>query len=62
MYSKNIYKKINEKTPFKPESAYGIAKVSCHYLVKNYRENFNLNASTGVLLIMSLQEKMRDLY
>ena len=49
MYSKNIYKKINEKNPFKPESAYGIAKVSSHYLVKNYRENFNLNASTGVL-------------
>ena len=49
MYDKNITKKINEKTNFNPSSAYGIAKVSSHYLVKNYRETFNLHASTGIL-------------
>ena len=49
MYSKNISKKIDEKTDFNPKSAYGIAKVASHYLVKNYRETFNFNASTGIL-------------
>ena len=41
MYSKKIVKKIDEKTIFEPESAYGIAKVASHYLVKNYRDTFN---------------------
>ena len=49
MYSKNIKVKIDEKTNFNPESAYGIAKVASHYLIKNYRENFNFKASTGIL-------------
>ena len=49
MYSKKIVKKIDEKTIFEPESAYGIAKVASHYLVKNYRDTFNFNASTGIL-------------
>ena len=49
MYGKSLKKKINEKTIFQPESAYGIAKVACHYLIKNYRKNFNFKASTGIL-------------
>ena len=49
MYDKNIKRKINENTNFNPKSAYGIAKVASHYLVKNYRENFNFRASTGIL-------------
>ena len=49
MYSKKITKKINEKTIFEPESAYGIAKVASHYLIKSYRDTFNFNASTGIL-------------
>ena len=49
MYSKNISKKIDEKTNFNPKSAYGIAKVASHYLVKSYRETFDFNASTGIL-------------
>jgi GDPmannose 4,6-dehydratase len=49
MYSKNIKVKIDENTNFNPESAYGIAKVASHYLIKNYRENFNFKASTGIL-------------
>ena len=49
MYGKSVKKKINEKTIFQPESAYGIAKVASHYLIKNYRENFNFKASTGIL-------------
>lgn len=49
MYSKNILKKIDEDTNFNPRSAYGIAKVASHFLVKSYRETFNFNASTGIL-------------
>jgi GDPmannose 4,6-dehydratase len=49
MYSKDIKTKINEKTIFSPKSAYGIAKVASFYLIKNYREIFNFNASTGIL-------------
>ena len=40
---------INEKTLFNPKSAYGIAKVASHYLIKNYRENFKMHAATGIL-------------
>ncbi len=49
MYSKDIIKKIDETTNFNPKSAYGIAKVASHFLIKNYRETFNFNASTGIL-------------
>ena len=49
MYDKNIKQKINEKTNFNPKSAYGIAKVASYYLIKNYRENFNFKASSGIL-------------
>ena len=40
---------INEKTLFYPKSAYGIAKVASHYLIKNYRESFKMHATTGIL-------------
>tara|TARA_Y100000590_G_scaffold296962_1_gene334612 strand:- start:1790 stop:2770 length:981 start_codon:yes stop_codon:yes gene_type:complete len=40
---------INEKTLFNPKSAYGIAKVTSHHIIKNYRENFKMHASTGIL-------------
>jgi GDPmannose 4,6-dehydratase len=49
MYSKNITKRIDEKTNFDPKSAYGIAKVASYYLMKNYRDAFNFSASTGIL-------------
>jgi len=39
----------NENTPFNPRSSYGISKVTGFYLTKNYREAYNLQASTGIL-------------
>ena len=39
----------NENTPFNPRSAYGISKVTGYHLVKNYREAYNLHASSGIL-------------
>ena len=39
----------NEKTQFHPGSAYGISKVTGYELTRNYREAYNLHASSGIL-------------
>jgi len=39
----------NENTPFNPRSSYGISKVAGYHLTKNYREAYNLFASSGIL-------------
>ncbi len=39
----------NEETPFNPRSIYGIAKVSSHYLIKNYRTQYGIFAATAFL-------------
>ena len=38
-----------EKTPFYPRSPYGVAKLYGHWITKNYRESFNIHASSGIL-------------
>jgi GDPmannose 4,6-dehydratase len=39
----------DEATTFAPTSPYGIAKASAQWLVSNYRQSYNLHASTGIL-------------
>src|SRR5690606_227563 len=39
----------DELTPFQPRSPYAVAKASAHWLVANYRESYDLHASTGIL-------------
>ncbi len=39
----------NEETPFYPRSPYGISKVAGFDLTRNYREAYNLHASSGIL-------------
>lgn len=39
----------NEKTPFNPQSPYGIAKLAAHWLVQHYREAYGLFAMCGIL-------------
>ncbi len=39
----------NENTPFYPRSPYGVAKVYGHWITVNYRESYNLHASSGIL-------------
>jgi len=39
----------NESTPFYPRSPYGITKVVGFELTRNYRDAYNLHASTGIL-------------
>ncbi|MGB5105250.1 MAG: GDP-mannose 4,6-dehydratase [Candidatus Zixiibacteriota bacterium] len=38
-----------EKTPFYPRSPYGVAKVYGHFITVNYRESYNIHASSGIL-------------
>src|SRR5690242_6601579 len=38
-----------ETTPFYPRSPYGVAKVYGHWITVNYRESFNLFATSGIL-------------
>jgi GDPmannose 4,6-dehydratase len=38
----------NEMTPFHPRSPYGAAKVFGHYITVNYRESYNLFATSGI--------------
>ncbi len=39
----------NEKTPFYPRSPYGVAKLYGHWMTINYRESYDMFASTGIL-------------
>jgi len=39
----------NEETPFEPRSPYACAKVYSYWMVKNYREGFNMFACNGIL-------------
>jgi GDPmannose 4,6-dehydratase len=39
----------NELTPFYPRSPYGVAKVYGHFITVNYRESYDLHASSGIL-------------
>jgi GDPmannose 4,6-dehydratase len=38
-----------ETTPFHPRSPYGVAKVFGHWITVNYRESFNMFATSGIL-------------
>ena len=39
----------NEKTPFYPRSPYGVAKLYAYWIVKNYREAYDIYACNGIL-------------
>jgi GDPmannose 4,6-dehydratase len=39
----------NEGTPFYPRSPYGVAKLYGHWITVNYRESYDLHASSGIL-------------
>lgn len=38
-----------ESTPFYPRSPYGVAKLYGHWITVNYRESFNMHATSGIL-------------
>ena len=39
----------NEDTPFYPRSPYGVAKLYGHWMTVNYRESYDMHASSGIL-------------
>ncbi len=39
----------NEETPLYPRSPYGVAKVYGHFITINYRESYDLHATSGIL-------------
>ena len=49
LYGKVVEVPQNENTPFYPRSPYGVAKLYSHWIVKNYRESYNMYACSGIL-------------
>ena len=49
MFGKTKKSPQNERTPFYPQSPYGVAKVYAHLITKNYREAYNIFACNGIL-------------
>ncbi len=49
MYGKVQEVPQSEKTPFYPRSPYGVAKVYGHFITVNYRESYNIHATSGIL-------------
>jgi len=49
MYGKVQAVPQDETTPFYPRSPYGFAKLFAHWATVNYRESYDLHASSGIL-------------
>jgi GDPmannose 4,6-dehydratase len=49
LYGKVLEVPQDENTPFYPRSPYGTAKLYAYWIVKNYREAYNLFAVNGIL-------------
>lgn len=49
MFGKVLETPQSETTPFNPRSPYAVAKVYSYFIVKNYREAYNLFACNGIL-------------
>jgi GDPmannose 4,6-dehydratase len=49
MYGKIKENPQSEETPFHPRSPYGVAKLYAHFATLNYRESYNMHASSGIL-------------
>jgi GDPmannose 4,6-dehydratase len=49
MFGKVLEVPQRETTPFYPRSPYGVAKVYGHWITINYRESYDLHATSGIL-------------
>lgn len=49
LYGKVVEIPQNEDTPFHPRSPYGVAKLYAYWIIKNYREAYNIFAANGIL-------------
>src|ERR1700709_1253172 len=48
MFGKVLEIPQTETTPFYPRSPYGVAKTYGHFITVNYRESYNLHATSGI--------------
>ncbi|HEU0214054.1 MAG TPA: GDP-mannose 4,6-dehydratase, partial [Jiangellaceae bacterium] len=49
MFGKAVEVPQTERTPFHPRSPYGVAKVYAHWITVNYRESYDMFATSGIL-------------
>jgi GDPmannose 4,6-dehydratase len=49
MFGKVMEVPQTERTPYYPRSPYGVAKLYGHWMTVNYRESYDLHASSGIL-------------
>ncbi len=49
LYGEVLEKQQSEKTPFNPVSPYAIAKLYSYWIVKNYKNAYNMFCCTGIL-------------
>jgi len=49
MFGRMVENPAKESTPFYPRSPYGVAKLYGHWITKNYRESYNMFATSGIL-------------
>ena len=49
MFGDVLEKNQKETTPLNPQSPYAISKVFSHYLTQNYRNSYNIYATSGIL-------------
>ena len=49
MFGKVVEVPQRETTPFYPRSPYGVAKLYGHWITVNYRESYDMHASSGIL-------------
>ena len=49
LYGRVVESPQTEKTPFNPRSPYAVSKLYSYYIIKNYREAYNIFATNGIL-------------
>ena len=49
MFGRMVENPANENTPFYPRSPYGVSKLYGHWITKNYRESYDMFATSGIL-------------
>jgi GDPmannose 4,6-dehydratase len=60
MYGKVREVPQTELTPFHPRSPYGVAKVYGHFITVNYRESYDLHATSGILFNHESERRGRE--
>jgi GDPmannose 4,6-dehydratase len=60
MFGKVVEVPQTEKTPFYPRSPYGVAKAYGHFITVNYRESYDLHATSGILFNHESERRSRE--